>query len=357
MTQDDFWSKFEDEDLELKPSLEDFVRNSVDSPTNRMHTAAELIAEIFSCAKSMSFDQILAIWDEFNFCITNLLGQRRKTCEASNPDLRVGETELPTWGEVDFVETCKTFSKNPDDGKPVLESVKQVLHTLPVTDSFGNPRLNASAFSNEEVIVQQDLPVETIFSQLQEFTELFGDLVTGFRQILRTMKRSVDGNGQILSNDWYIARDVRLFRKFIEQLNKHLFNILRGAPRAENALSPNSRKDCCPDCQDNRSKGRRRRQRKISHVISDQHDTDVKHDFRHETENHSLSVFNRCRSPPENSGESNMIEHLRDIRLRREKPKGPDAYAAKIRKLEAEHTYYRNLENGDGINDTTEPKN
>jgi len=258
---------------------------------------SDLMSDLFLSAKSLPFDRILALWDEFNFAILKLMSSRRKVCEASNPDLKVGETALPTWSDEEFNEVCRVFSKNPDGSKE-LTKVWRISHGNLATKKDGSPRLDGIGFSNEEDLLPTALPIESSFPQLQEFFELFGDLISGFRGILHAMKFSARSMSKdLLELDWYVSRDVRLFKSFLDKFNTGLLNILRGASRQENSLSLNGGKDCCPNRHKPHKHGRRRRQRINDHVISDCNEQKLDQ-FSHEMKISHSEFTPRCQSPP-----------------------------------------------------------
>jgi len=293
MPEEDLWATLEDEQ-QFSPERPDFEQKNFSALT--LQQFSDLMSELFLAAKSLSFDRILALWDEFNFAILKLISSRRKTCEASNPDLKVGETETPTWSEEEFTEVTKIFSPNPDGSRDLIKTWR-ISHGNTAIKIDGSTRLDGRGFSNADEVMSESLPVESSFPELSNFFEFFGNLVSGFRGLFQTFKRSVSGNGDILSNDWFLARDMRLFKGFMKHLNERLLDILRGVTRAEQALSPNSGKDCCPNRKKHHRSGRRRRQRKLDHISSDYNEQNLDH-RSHEKNNNLFEITPRCQSPP-----------------------------------------------------------
>jgi len=212
-----------------------------DSNQDASKALSDSISDFFMLGKFLPLDRWMSVLNDMLFSLEMASSERHKSSQAPNIDLQVGETEIPTWAEDEFHEKSITYSyiDNPtntfDAEKRQAVKVWDIVHgntatkgdilSPNATDKLGvnrfAPLLNENAFSNEETVRSEWVPIDLILPELKEFFKNLQFIGTRIQKKLGSLVRQKTTEG-FITREWTIKREIRRLNGFLHRINRNL---------------------------------------------------------------------------------------------------------------------------------------
>jgi len=241
----DDWSKFDDitqeemiPDIDLLESHADIVKGLSHSRSARgsikydpfeavqISELEACLSSLFTSTRGMSIDRVFGFFDEMTHFLKKFTAEKVRLSDARMADLAVGETELPVFTTGDLHQISQVWF-NPDVKNP--DAKKEKCRTWDIILP-GKQQMDGRGFSNSEEILSQDCPITLLLPGLSDFFEKVNLIIVGLRNLVGSVVRRVDGQGDLL-NEVATVGQIQGLQRVIRTLNQGLFKFLEGTRR------------------------------------------------------------------------------------------------------------------------------
>lgn len=229
-----------------------------DANTNVSKALSDSMSDFFMLGKYLPLDRWFDVLNDMLFNLGRVASERHRSCDVFNPGLDVGETVIPTSAQVKFHEIRNVWlnpvydpeARYDDEYRRIIKQwdVEHGMLASKGDNAIANSRieavgikeagreqegpcLNENAFSNEETITDEWVPIDIILPELKQFFQLFQLIGEKVQVDLRSLVRQQSSSG-FITREWTIKRNLRKLSNFLRRANRHLVDIFYTRPKA-----------------------------------------------------------------------------------------------------------------------------